>query len=185
MPEISGMPLQPLHSSAPVLALSLHTLQHYASDLGQTFAYPASSCLGFQADDSYLGMMSPRFRAYHFESSMICPRSETCYCTPCIDMPQISGRLLQDVNDNSGFSGRCIQLRNNKLQESLNPSENKNELPRSSDISCHFKNAIAVIAVLVAKPRRNHPNVMFSASTDSWRKSWADSLKLSGFSVVR
>jgi len=30
-----------------------------------------------------------------------------------------------------------------------------------------------------------YPNVMFSTSMDSWRKSWACSLNLSGFSVVR
>ena len=30
-----------------------------------------------------------------------------------------------------------------------------------------------------------YPNVMFSTSMSSWRKIWADSLNLSGFSVVR
>ena len=33
-------------------------------------------------------------------------------------------------------------------------------------------------------PTPHHPKVMFSASTDSWRKSWACSLNFWGFSVV-
>ena len=40
----------------------------------------------------------PGFRTGHFESSFICPRFQADLCTPCINMPQISGRFMHPVH---------------------------------------------------------------------------------------
>ena len=37
-------------------------------------------------------------RANHFRTSFICPRFGGRFCTPCINVPQVSGRLMHPMH---------------------------------------------------------------------------------------
>ena len=78
MPQIRDTFLHLGQYRVPVLRQSLHTVQSDALDFGQTSAPRALLC--------------PRFRADH--------------CTPCINMPQISGKPLPPMHKRTPDSGQ-------------------------------------------------------------------------------
>ena len=63
-------------------------------------------------------------------------------------MPQILDRLLENKSDNIDFSDRPLHFWSVMTQDSLIPSENKNELSGNTDRLCCFKNAIFQISGL-------------------------------------
>jgi len=105
----------------------MHGGQKHASDSGQTFprseylapdsgdiyAQGVEMCLRFRADFHEVGIpcprfgghlctgveTCPRFRADFHEVGISCPRFRADLCPVCIDVPQVSGRLLHARSD--------------------------------------------------------------------------------------
>jgi hypothetical protein len=83
----------------------MHILQNIGPDLGQTYAHHAETCPKFQAD----------------------------LCTPCRNVPQISGRFLHTKSDIFEISGRLLHFWNMMLQNPLIRLKNKNESSSKPD----------------------------------------------------